>query len=188
MFLRKWEEKKNPVQCLTQYNQLRRGNDEAVKNFSDNFNKIYNSLHAHCKPQAEMAKLHYAEGFEDDFALLLRERISSTLEDMMKDAIEIDVNMMASRKGKYKTKVRKVKEEKKPSTPQNSNDGKFYSMMEVREKLVEKLIVDDRHVAREQNEPQIRNPNFRQPRQQGSPPHILEIGRSNHNDQVIPPF
>ena len=30
MFLNRWEEKKNPVQLLTQYNQLKRGNDEAI--------------------------------------------------------------------------------------------------------------------------------------------------------------
>ena len=40
IFLNKWQEKKNHVQLLTQYNQLKRGNDEAVKNFSDRFNKI----------------------------------------------------------------------------------------------------------------------------------------------------
>ena len=50
-----------------------------------------------------MAKLHYAEAFEDDFTLLLRERRSPTLVDMMNDAIEVEVNMMASKKGKYKT-------------------------------------------------------------------------------------
>lgn len=50
IFLNKWEEKKNPVQLLTQYNKLRRGNDEAVKSFLNRFNKIYNSLPSHCKP------------------------------------------------------------------------------------------------------------------------------------------
>lgn len=43
-----------------------RGNDEAVKNFFDSFNKIYNSLPAQCKPPEGMAKLHYVEGFKDD--------------------------------------------------------------------------------------------------------------------------
>ena len=149
MFLRKWEEKKNPVQLLMQYNQLWSSNDEAIKNFSDRFNKIYNSLPAHCKPLEVMAKLHYAEGFKDDFALLLRERRSTTLEYKMNDAIEVEINMMASNKGKYKTEVRKVKEEKQPSTSQNSIDAKFDSMMKVMEKLVEKISVEDRHVGRE---------------------------------------
>ena len=173
---------------LTQYNQLQWGNDEAVKKFLDRFNKIYNSLLKHYKPPEGMSKLHYAEGFEDDFTLLLRERRSATLVDMMNDAIEVEVNMMASKKGKYTIEVRKVKEEQQPSTSQNSTDAKFDSMMKVTEKLVEKLFVDDRHVAKEQNEPQIKNTNFRQPRQQAPPPQILQRGQRNHNDQVRPPF
>ena len=58
---------------------------------------------------------------------------------------------------------------------------------------MERLVVDDRHVVREQNEPQIRNTNFRKPRKQGfPPPHILQRGKRNQNrdqnDQVRPPF
>lgn len=72
LFLSRWEEKKIPVQLLTQYNQLTRGTDEAVRNFSDKFSRIYNGLPTQCKPLEGMAKLHYAEGFDDDFSLLLR--------------------------------------------------------------------------------------------------------------------
>ena len=75
---------------LTQYNQLRRRNDESVKSFSSRFNMIYNSLPVQCKPPEGMAKLHYAEAFDDKFELFLRERISSTLVDMMNDAIEVE--------------------------------------------------------------------------------------------------
>ena len=72
---------------LTLYNQLRRGNDESIKNISSRFNTIYNSLPEDCKPLEGMAKLHYAEAFDDEFALLRRERRSTTLVDMMSDAI-----------------------------------------------------------------------------------------------------
>ena len=77
--------------------------------------------------------------------------------NMMNDAITVEVNMMASKKGKYKTEVRKVKEEKQPST--SYTDAKFDSMMKVIEKFMDKLIVNDGPV--QNNEPQIRNPNFR---------------------------
>ena len=65
MFLDRWEEKKNSIQMLTQYNHLRRGNDESVKKLSSRFNLIYNSLLVQCKPLAGMEKLHYAEDFDD---------------------------------------------------------------------------------------------------------------------------
>lgn len=120
MFLGRWEEKKNLVQLLTQYNQLRRGNDETIKNFSDRFNRIYSSLPAQCKPLEGMEKLHYVEGFDDDFALLLRERRSTSLAEMMDNAIEVEVNLMASKKGKYRFDNKKMKEEAQPSTSQSS--------------------------------------------------------------------
>ena len=63
-----------------------------------------------------MAKLHYAKGFDDDFSLLLRERRSATLTDMMNDAIEVEVNLMASKKGNYRFDAKRVKEESQPST------------------------------------------------------------------------
>ena len=167
LFLGKWEEKKNSVQIVSQYTQLKRGNDESVKNFSARFNSVYNSLPADCKPPEGMAKMHYAESFDDDFALILRERRSPTLADMMNNAIEVEINLLTSKKGKYKTEVKKVKEEPQPSSL--STDPKFDSLMKVMEKLVDKLSIDDRQVARK-NEPQIRNPNYRQPRQPGPPP------------------
>ena len=45
---------------LTQYNQLKRGNDETIKSFSERFKRTYNALPDECKPTKEMAKLHYA--------------------------------------------------------------------------------------------------------------------------------
>ena len=64
---------------LTSYNQLKRGVDESIKNFSFRFNSIYNSLPTDCKPPKGMAKLHFVEAFDDVFALFLRERRSQTL-------------------------------------------------------------------------------------------------------------
>ena len=65
MILDRWEKKKNFVQFLTQYNYLKRGNDESVKSFSSRFNMIYNSLPVECKPPESMEKLHSAEAFDD---------------------------------------------------------------------------------------------------------------------------
>ena len=59
MFLDRWEEKKIYVHMLTQYNQLRRENDESVKSFSSRFNMIYNSLPIQCKPLEGIKKFHY---------------------------------------------------------------------------------------------------------------------------------
>lgn len=60
-------------------------------------------------------------------------------------------------------------------------------MMKVMKKLMGKISIDKRPLAREQNEIQIRNPNFRRP-QGPPPPQILQRGQRNQNDQVGPPF
>ena len=47
-----------------------------------------------------MEKLHYAKAFDYEFALFIREIRSTTLADMMNDAIEVEINMMSSKIGK----------------------------------------------------------------------------------------
>ena len=79
----------------------------------------------------------------------------------MSDAIELDINMMYSKRGRYKVKEREVKEE--PQTSTSYVDQKFDSLIKVMEKLVDKLSIDNKQAAGV-NEPQIRNPNFRQSR------------------------
>jgi hypothetical protein len=195
LFRDRWEEKKNSVQMLTSYNQLKRGHDESIKNFSFRFNTVYNSLPIDCKPPEGMAKLHYAEAFDDEFALFLRERRSPTLAQMMSDAVEVEINMMSSKRGRYRAYPREQKKPKEESRASTSSDPKFDSLMKVMEKLVDKLSIRDKPPARD-NVPQVRNPNYRGPRQQDpNPPRIIQRGEKipndpnrENNDQVRPPF
>lgn len=81
-----------------------------------------------------------------------------------------------------------MKEEAQASTSQSSADIKLDMMIKAMERLMDRLLVDDRgqNPKRERNETQIRSPNFRQPRQQV--PQILQRGQRPQNDQVKPPF
>ena len=111
----------------------------------------------------------------------------------MNDVIEVEVNLMASKKGKYRFEAKRVKEEAQPSTSQSTSDAKIDFVLRVMERMMERFAENDRQVVREHNEPQIRNPNFRQQRQLGlPPPQILPRGQINQNqnqvDQVRPPF
>ena len=49
--------------------------------------RVYTSIPVDIKPRVGYAKLHYVDAFESDFALLLRERKSTTLLDMFKDTL-----------------------------------------------------------------------------------------------------
>ena len=80
---------------LSQYNNLKKGGFESVHEFSSQFMRVYNSIPFDIKPSLRAAKLHYADAFDNDFALLLRERNSNTLPVMFTDALEVEANMMA---------------------------------------------------------------------------------------------
>jgi hypothetical protein len=72
-FLAKWGDKKNPLQLLTQYNNMKRSPDKTVQEFSARFIKVYNLIPIEVKPPPKAAQLIYVDSFESDFSLLLRE-------------------------------------------------------------------------------------------------------------------
>jgi hypothetical protein len=100
--------------------------------------RVYNAIPTKVKLPSRASQLHYADSFDNDFSLLPRERVSTTLDDMMNDAIEVEVNMMASRKIKHNldTDMKKVQGEAQPSTSQTSNE-KFDLMVKTMERLVD---------------------------------------------------
>jgi len=123
------------------------------------------------KPPGALAQLRYAESFDSDFSLLLRERESASLADMQNDAIKVEVNMLAAKKSKMaKTKI---KEEEKPST--SAQEEKFETMMKTMEKLMDRLALGTASAPPVQQEPQFRRPQNQQRlrdnrNQQGNPP------------------
>ena len=119
----------------------------------------------------------------------------------MSDAIEVEINMMSSKRARYKVETREPRKMKEDSQASTSSNPKFDSLMKVMEKLVDRLSIDGKPPTR--NVPQIRNPNYRNPRQQEAlpPPQIIQRGQklytntSNNNNnssgnanQVRPPF
>lgn len=101
------------------------------------------------------------------------------------------MNLLASNKKKQKGESKRVKEESQASISHSSTDVKMDLIMKSIERLIDRLSIDNRGQTanREHNEPHIKNPNFRQPRQPTSPPpQILQREQRNTNDQVMPPF
>ena len=118
--------------------------------------RVYKSIPADIKPFPRAAKLHYADAFDNDFALSLRERKSNTLPAMFTDALEVEANMMACGKIKPRAEVdrRKGREEAHPTTSTSSfRDIKFEMMLKTRGKLMDKIMVEAKPTNQEQNEP-----------------------------------
>jgi hypothetical protein len=81
---------------------LRKKTFESVLEFIQIFNKRYHKISAEVTPSQLATKVTFAGAFDSDFTLLLRERRSTTLAGMQDDAIDIESNMMESRKLKSK--------------------------------------------------------------------------------------
>ena len=118
---------------------------ESVQDFSTRFMRSYDSIPAHVKHPPGAAQLHYANAFDSDFSLALRERRSASLADMMNEEIEVEINLMDSGKIKQKTNSerKKIKDEAQSSSS-HSSDIRFDSMMKTMDKIMERLVVGDR--------------------------------------------
>ena len=97
LFLDRWEEKKSPLQVVSKYKNMKKGNFESIHDFSSRFMKVYNSIPTNIKTLVGDAQLHYANAFEGDFALLLRERKYVDIPAMFKDSLEVEAYIMAYR-------------------------------------------------------------------------------------------
>ena len=73
-FLNRWEVKKNPLQILAEYEQIKRNASESVQDYCVRFNAVYNEIPDHLKPPVGLAMMKFPYGFDADMAYQLRER------------------------------------------------------------------------------------------------------------------
>jgi hypothetical protein len=88
-FITIWGEKKNPLQLLTQYNDMKKVSEETVQELSACFMKVYNSIPTEVQPPLGDVQLGYVDSFDNNFTLLLRERRSVSLDAIMRNVIEV---------------------------------------------------------------------------------------------------
>jgi hypothetical protein len=96
-FLKRWEVKKNPLQILSEYENIRRNQGETVQDYYTRFNNLYNTIPAKIKPPQSLELIKFLDGFDADMSYQLREINSTTLEDMQKNAISVEANLLAKR-------------------------------------------------------------------------------------------
>jgi hypothetical protein len=93
-FLDRWEVRKNPLQILSEYKNIRRNQGEIVQDYCTRFNNLYNAIQTDIKPPQGLALIKFLNGFDVDMLYQLRERNSTTLEDMKKSAISVEANLL----------------------------------------------------------------------------------------------
>jgi hypothetical protein len=90
---------------LTEFGNIKKKQNKFVSDFIKRFNKLYNKIPANVKPSQPTTKATFSGSFDPDFALLLRERISTSLIGMQDDVIEIESNMIASGKSRIRNEL-----------------------------------------------------------------------------------
>jgi hypothetical protein len=94
-FLRNWGNIKDLLYYITEFRALKREEGESVLDFLKKFNKMYTNIPVEVKPIETSAKMTYANAFDPDFCLLLRERRATSLVHMKDASIEVESNILA---------------------------------------------------------------------------------------------
>ena len=94
-FINIWEAKENPPQILSEYETIKIFPKESVQDYCTRFNKLYNALPANMRPPQGIVLLKFPYGFDLDLSYHLKERDSSTLEEMKKYFVIVEANLLA---------------------------------------------------------------------------------------------
>jgi hypothetical protein len=68
-----------------------------VQDYYIRFNNLYNAIPTDIKPPQGLALIKFPDGFDADMSYQLRERNTTTLQDMQRSAISVEANLLARR-------------------------------------------------------------------------------------------
>ena len=138
--MRQWGDTKDQAYYITEFGALKRKKEETIADFSKRFNKMYSRIPAEIKPTETSAKLTYANAFDHEFSLLLRERRPITLLNMQDATLEVESNLLASNRLKKETSQQLYdKKGKKEATSGSSAPHTAESKIDEMAKLVKIL-------------------------------------------------
>jgi ribonuclease HI len=177
-FLKYWGERRDLLYYMSEFGNLKRGDEESVSDFIKRFNKMFGKIPAEIKPSDASAKITFSAAFDADFCLILRERRSSTLALMQDAALEVESNISASQKLKGRADKKKAVVE--PSSSANNKMEKMAKMLENLTSEMSKLKIQNQQPAKakEPNTFAPRNPNVFPYRRNNSPVQILQRDRN----------
>jgi hypothetical protein len=116
-FIKKWGDRRDYLYYITEFGALKRKNGESISDFTKRFNKMYGRIPDEIKPTEASAKITYANAFDAEFSLLLRERRSTTLLSMQEATIEVESNILASDRLKTRSDKTRRNRERIPLPP-----------------------------------------------------------------------
>jgi hypothetical protein len=115
-----------------------------VSDFTKRFNRMYSKISAEIKPTETSSQITYANSFDSEFCLLLRERRSTTLSLMQDVSLEVESNILATHKLKGNVDRKMQKEEASSSSSQNPKIDKLAKMLESFTSEMSKLKIENK--------------------------------------------
>ena len=96
---------------MSEYENIKKNVGESVQDYCVRFNAVYNALPAHMKPLEGMVLVKFLDGFDADMTYQLREHDPTTLEDIQKNDVSVESNLLAKRARMRLDKRVTIKEE-----------------------------------------------------------------------------
>ena len=117
---------------MTELSNLKRENGEFVSNLTKRFNNMYSKIPTEIHPTDTSARITYANDFDLDFYLLVRETRSTSLSLMQDADLEVESNIVASQKVKGN-----IDRKKQPADPigASSSENKMDKMTKLLDNL-----------------------------------------------------
>lgn len=138
-FTLKWGEKRDHGYVLTKFNALKKRQNEDVTYFIKRFNKFYNNIPTEIKPPQAAAKVVFTGAFEPDFGFTLRERSSTSLDQIQTDALHIEAKFASTGKFKGKTEHEARRKKGEESSILNKERELQEHIIEEMNKLIKNL-------------------------------------------------
>ena len=98
IILKQWSDRKDYLYYITEFGSLKRKEGESLTNFTKGFKKVFQKMPTEVKPPKTTTMITYANAFDAKFALWLRVAKPTTLLAMQEEAIEVESNILDSRR------------------------------------------------------------------------------------------
>ena len=137
VFLKHWGDNKDLLFYHTEFGNLQREDGELLSNFNKRFNHMYSNIPCEINPTRTSTMITYANAFDSQFCLLLRERRCATLAEMQDAVLEVESNIMAAEKLKGHADRRRQRGE--ASSSSSSSEPKIDKMTKMIESLAAEI-------------------------------------------------
>jgi hypothetical protein len=133
VFLDRWVIRGNVFLVLEEYEHLKRKPRETVQQFSARFNKVYHAIPTDIRPPPGSTHLHYPDAFDPEMTFQLRERNTTSLEEMQSIAVDVETNLLIKRSQLKDNEREELK----------SSEAKLEILASVMEKLMQKINIKE---------------------------------------------